>query len=355
MAAQISRRNSGDQQRYDDLLLDIVTALDQADLVGDAGGPPAFAPLPQFMAGANLVRNDLVEHLLERRHLYLLAAHLKAGKTLAAMNLAVAVSRGKPWLGRETGQGPVFMLQLEDSERTLGTRWRAMSGDDGIPPNISLSCGPWRLGVDNVESTINALSGASLVVVDPIISAAGIEQWNDMAEVRAAYDLWRQIARETGATVLVVAHHRKAVAEDGDQVAGSHQAGAVVDGIIELRRDKRRLESNERSLSFIGRDWPDLGDEVIALDQGTLTFHTVGPLADRKAAQDEVKALADAELVLEELRGESALSTELRDEKLSWSGVRYNRAVELGVSAGLFHKQKRGRHVLISPGKTAGQ
>jgi hypothetical protein len=66
------------------------------------------------------------------------------------------------------------------------------------------------------------------------------------------------------------------------------QAFATIDGSVEIYRDPN-LEKVERRMTFVGRDWPDLQDEVIALDDRSLTFKAVGTVSERKEIQKENK------------------------------------------------------------------
>lgn len=254
LAAEGAKRNSGQSLPIENEIFAAVIALmEDPDLSGSSSGTPlSFTPLADFLQGVDPRRHDLVGGLLEYGNTYLLGGRFKTGKSLLAMNLIVATARGGAWIGRETKQGPVYWLQLEDSDRIIARRWNRMGSAPGT--NVNIARGPWNSSDDNLDETIAAVQGAGLVVVDPIISASSVERWNDMTEVRRTYDYWRVVARETDAVVVIIAHHRKMAGEDGDQVAGSHQAGAAVDGIIEMRKNSK-LESTERVLTLTGRDW----------------------------------------------------------------------------------------------------
>ena len=72
-------------------------------------------------------------------------------------------------------------------------------------------------------------------------------------------------------------------------MAGSVQAQASVDGIIDLYRDPN-LERIERKISFTGRDWSDREDEVIRLDAETLTWKSAGSFTEaREMAREAVR------------------------------------------------------------------
>ena len=239
--------------------------------------------------------------MLERGCLYAFASRPKVGKTIMLSNLAAAVSRGRDWLGRQVTPGRVYFFQLEDSDRTLKKRLERMLGPDS-PPDLLFHVSPFRLCEENYDLTLSQVKGASLIICDPIIQATEVRDWNSQAEVREAYEFWRQLARDTDAAVCVSNHHRKMEGGYGDQMAGSIQALATVDGVIELYRDPK-LQKSERKVSFVGRDWSDLPDEVVALDVETLTWLFKGQLGEVIEQEKEDKRDEDAQRALTVLPG----------------------------------------------------
>ena len=217
---------------------------------------------------------------MERGCLYSFASKPKVGKTILLLNLALAVAGGSEWLGRKVTNGRVCVFQLEDSDRTIKRRLERMTGGRW-PSDLLLHVVPYRLSVENYDATVAACRGASLVICDPIIQASDVRDWNAQSEVRATYELWRRLARDADATVIVSVHHRKMAGDFGDQMAGSIQAQATVDGIIEIYRDNN-LEKTERRVSFTGRDWNDAEEEVIRLDTDALTWRSSGSFAEAR-------------------------------------------------------------------------
>jgi hypothetical protein len=339
LAAEAAKRNSGDTNVIENHVFAATLALlDDPNLAPSSSTtPPTFTPLPEYLNGIDPRRRDLVVDLLEFGHTYLLAGRYKSGKSILIMNLVLVTARGGWWLGREVKPGPVYWLQLEDSDRIIARRWQRMAGAPSA--NVHIARGPWHSCDENLEATIGTVKGAALVVVDPIISASDVEKWADMHQVRKAYEYWRLLARETDAVVMILAHHRKMDGSDGDQVAGSHQAGAAVDGIVEMRKGGSGIDANERRLSFTGRDWADLEDEVIALNPETLVFEPVGTYREKKEEADTERAEIDANTLAEALGGKPMLRTELRD-CLHWNGDRFFKALHAAVEQGLVHQNK---------------
>ena len=299
LASQAARRNSGDSMVIENIIFDAALALGtEALLSSSAAAAPSFQILSDFMDQAHPDGEDVVQGLLERGECYSMASKPKVGKSLLLMDLAVAVATGEPWLGRQTTKGRVCFFQLEDSEKIIHRRLSKRLGGRRLS-NVFLHMTPFRLTQENFEVTVTACLGSSLIICDPIIQASEVRDWNSQSEVRDAYDIWRRLARDTGAAVVVSAHHRKMVGTYGDQIGGSIQAQAAVDGMIEVYRDTA-LDKMERKVSFTGRSWSDMDDEVIRLDIETLTWKSSGFFKDVKenakagTLQRESQALLDA-------------------------------------------------------------
>jgi len=301
-AAKGAVRNSGNTVEWETRLMEISIIAAKEVGAGISAAPPTFQPLTDFLAQVDPTRHDLVEGLLEYGALYVVAGRYKVGKTILLMNLVFVAERGGTWLDHQVVPGEVYWLQLEDSDRLISRRWMRMS--HAPPSHVHIARGPWQAAEANLDATVAGLMGASLIIVDPIISASTVERWSDMAEVRRAYDYWRVVARETGAVVIVLAHHRKLFGEGGEQMAGSHQAGATVDGIIEMRRTAK-LQPGERLVEFTGRDWPDIEPLVVALDPETLVFAPVGTYKDRGEEERKRRATHVADVLPVEAPGKT--------------------------------------------------
>jgi len=274
-ASQAAKRNSQDTLRWENLVMAALVALQSDPALSSVTTKPNLVPAPEFVRNVAPPGPTLVSDLIERGGLYGIVSKPKTGKTIVALNLALAVTGRRTWLGRNTSLGRVALFQLEDSERTIKRRLERMAS---FPPSEELlihTGGPFRLTDENYEVTLAACKGCALVIVDPVIQASEVGDWNSQGEVRATYDRWRRLARDTDAAVVILAHHRKMAGDYGDQIAGSIQAQATLDGILELRRDPKMLK-NQRRLSFVGRDWQDFEDEALELDPATLIFRSAG-------------------------------------------------------------------------------
>ena len=118
--------------------------------------------------------------------------------------------------------------------------------------------------------------------------------------------------------VLITAHHRKMAGDYGDQIAGSIQAQATVDGILELRRDPSLLP-HQRRLSLTGRDWEDVKDEVLTLDPQSLTFQVVGSYEHVSGEVTKERKAPDIQVLREGLpEGSPGITYKELEEKTGW-------------------------------------
>lgn len=299
LAQQAAKRNSNNAEPFTVLLFAAYDYLDREISYADAGQAPDFKPLEEFIDAVQPPGPQVVYGLFERGGLYSVASRPKVGKSIMLLNLALSVAKGDDWMGYGVEQGKVCLFQLEDSERTLKSRFEKMNVGPW-PKDLYIHVTPFKLDSSNFQLAVDACSDSALVICDPIIQAAGVADWNSQSEVRDAYEHWRRLARDTNATVITSTHHRKMAGDFGDQMAGSIQALATVDGVLELFRDPN-LGMTERRLTYTGRDWPEKADMVLGLDLDRLVWQPVGTMEDARQVAKENRVDTDEATVIEAL------------------------------------------------------
>ena len=286
LATQAAKRNSNNAEPFTVLLFAAYDYLDREISYIESGQAPDFKLLEDFIMAVQPPGPQVVFGLFERGGLYGIASQPKVGKSILLLNLALAVTKGDYWMGYGVEQGKVCLFQLEDSERTLKARFERMNVGPW-PENLFIHVAPFKLEESNYQQTLDACAGAALIICDPIIQASGVSDWNSQSEVRDAYEYWRRLARDTNSTVIISTHHRKMAGDYGNQMAGSIQALATVDGVIELFRDQN-LGQTERRLTYTGRDWPEKADIVLGLDSEHLIWNPLGTMEEaRQVAKDQ--------------------------------------------------------------------
>jgi len=284
-------------------------------------------PLLELMQQSEEEDSWVWDGILPAEGVSLLAGSPKSGKSTFARNLALAVARGEPFLGRATLRGPVIYLGLEEIRREVRSHFQRMGAEE---EEIYLHVGP--APADALESLRDAIheSQAVLTIVDPMLKLIRVEDVN--AELSGKLESVINLARETGCHILQSHHTRKAAGGNWDTILGSTAILGGVDTAILLReakggvrhymtRQRYGVDMPETPLSFdpkrgtvsMGQDshaaTPPRRDEKI--DLRILTF-----IGDSSKTEQEVRTGVggDTGLVGERIR---ALSEE---EKLNKKG-----------------------------------
>jgi hypothetical protein len=271
-------------------------------LAGRAGrefAPCTFslAPLGALLAEPEEAVQWLVDGLLPSGGVSLLAAKPKVGKSTLARNLALCVARGAPFLGRATAQGVVVYLALEEKRGEVARHFRKMgatgdsAGEAPLPVYVHVGAAP--------EEAMAALAAAVaahrpvLVIIDPLLRLVRLRDANDYAEVTRALEPVVELARQSGAHLLLVHHLAKGERAGGDAILGSTALFGAVDTALLLRRHP----DQSRTIESIQRYGEDLAESVLTLDEATGTVQLAGSVAERKLAaarQAILGQLADA-------------------------------------------------------------
>jgi hypothetical protein len=213
----------------------------------------------------------LVEGRLPAGGVSALVAKPKAGKSTLARALALAVSRGEPWLGWETSPGTVFYLAFEEKRSQVREHFRTMGATGEEPVRLIIGPGPVN-AVAQLESAAQR-ERPVLVIVDTLQALVRAKDLNDYSEVSRALEPLVRIARHSGAHLLFCHHARKGnTRKDGDSVLGSTAIMGGVDTSILLRRTERC-----RSLWTTQRYGEDLEEVVFGLDPETRLPYLGGP------------------------------------------------------------------------------
>ena len=204
----------------------------------------------------------LVQDLIPENSLGLIVGESQAGKSFVSMSLAGALAVGKPFFGKDIREPGGMVYVGAEASLTIAERLEAefegsikphLQGLPGHNGNIDLSTMPiCVLGnipdladPASVESLIGKLLFLAeemqaryhvplqLVVVDTMVAAIGLEDWNSAAQAQSAVNVLKSIQRETGAAAIGVHHHGK---DKSRGAAGSFVFGAAPDFILTVHR-----------------------------------------------------------------------------------------------------------------------
>jgi replicative DNA helicase len=187
-----------------------------------------------------------VEGLLRAGWLLVITARPKVGKSIVAVNLALALAEGKPFLNLPTSPCAVLYIDLE---RPLETRNRLKTLGAIGNPNIFVP--EERVDADKLDTLrelIRQVKGRAnrpvVVVIDTLSDfikpalrhrKASINDYDPIAEI--LQDL-RDLALELGCAFVFTHHARKALAEEANEadVLGSTAIAGKFDVLVHLQR-----------------------------------------------------------------------------------------------------------------------
>jgi hypothetical protein len=239
----------------------------------------------------------------------ILSGDPKIGKSWLVYQACVAVAAGRPlWPGRppeETGE--VLLLALEENERRLKRRldklqehfWAASgkSAPDGVTfsvPELSNLhyVTEWEraeAGVQRLSAWMHAHPNTRLVVIDTISAFRKTDPGRKSAYAidYEVGELFKPLARQFHAAIVLVMHNRKMSAEDPFQlVSGTQGMTGGVDNVIVMRRERGRMDA---ALFVDGRDIEEQQELALTFSDGF--WHSSGSVAEAKRSQSREEIL----------------------------------------------------------------
>jgi len=227
------------------------------------------------------------------------------GKSLIAMQLAVASAAGALWIGQEVTPGPVVYFSAEDDEQELHRRLDRILIADGLAYAdvsglfIRSTVGEGALLAERGRESFkpSALAreieafarqtGARLVVLDTLANFYPGDE-NDRAQTTQFVDIVKGIALRCECAVVVLAHPSKSAMESGAGYSGStawHNAvrsrlylKRVIDAGYEADPDARVLRTTKSNYGPVG------GELALTYSGGVFVTREAETGLDRMAA-----------------------------------------------------------------------
>jgi len=231
-------------------------------------------------------RDDVIEDVLPRGGLLQLLAPPKEGKTLLALNLALAVLRGEPFINWSTQQASVLYLTGEGSAQLLDERLMKMvPGDVSELERLFIwfpEPGQLALQLDDtvVRRAIvkySLLNQIGLIIADPLCLFHGLDE-NSTGEMRDLVLGLLDLGRRTGAGLVLVHHTRK---PGVSRRAGSPQEGrgsSVLHGAVDSSLVLKARKGGQALLYAELRWAPSPAPILLKCDPETLLYKQVGEL-----------------------------------------------------------------------------
>lgn len=255
----------------------------------------------------------LIESLWCTQAVGIIGGEPKCGKSLLALELAVAVATGQPCLRRfaTATQGRVLLYNGEDSPEIIRNRLEGLAAASGV------SLESLRIGVitaksllldrpehqEHLDATV-ARYHPALLVLDPFVRLhSGVDE-NAAADVSRLLAYLRRLSREHQMAIALVHHARKQNATRarlGQSLRGSSEFHAWGDSNLYLQRkgDRLLLSVEHRAAPAIERlslRFDKISDTAcaLAIDEPTDTDSEPTPEAHLAATDTILAVLATA-------------------------------------------------------------
>jgi len=245
----------------------------------EVDGGNSFNPIniKNFMGHQEPEINWIVEDFIVEGALVLLVAKPKVGKSILALNFALAVANGETIFKKKTIKGKTLYIALEDREKLVQSRlWNILGNPEDI--GLDIYCGDISLDKENCRTEIKQrilTNKYKLVVIDPLIEAYRGSDENNPNEMAKLLSYVRELAQTTNTSILLVHHARKSDGIGGDIIRGSSAIWGGVDGSIILSPLQSEDNLKRVTMEAILRD-AESGEKAVISLNDTLKWQLEG-------------------------------------------------------------------------------
>ncbi len=258
-----------------------------------------FATLDELLSEPEEEHAYLWENTLILGGFSICSAKPKVGKSTLARNLAVAITQGADFLGRETKEGKVIYLCLEEKRSEVAKHFRMMKASG---KGILIHTGK------TPENALRELEFAIaefepiLVIIDPLARVLRVGDFNDYGTMSRGLEPFIDLARKTNVHILALHHDSKGDREGGDALLGSTALFGAVDCHLQMRK-----KNNGRTVMSEQRYGVNLPETVIELDGES------GVISDRGDLQSYILEQKKSEILDSINDTEKITETEIKE------------------------------------------
>lgn len=193
-------------------------------------------------------RDWIIPGLFLKRYLSVLVAPPGSGKSLLTLQLAIAIATGKQWAGW-TVRAPkkVLVINAEDDMDEMRRRLFAAALEMGVKQSalegrVFLAEAPESIVIARADAKTKTVvrtplmedlvhtiieNGIEVGIVDPFAETFEGDE-NSNSEIKWAGILWREVARRTTASILLVHHTKKYASGMAGDADASRGGGALI-------------------------------------------------------------------------------------------------------------------------------
>lgn len=268
----------------------------------------------------------------------------KSGKSTISRKMALAVSRGDKFFGRDTQQGNVLYIAVEEKLPEVKKHFNLLGAKSTDPVFIHVSYTPHNL-VEQIQELSLRLK-PNLIICDTLTKVSEIEDINDSVKVNDALSPFHDLAADIKCHFLFV-HHTVKGKLGWDSLAGSFAIRGAMDSnmLLEVTETKgsKRVFSSEQRYGL------DFDRYVIDFDKQTKD-PSLGMAFDEFVEGDTFQQILDMITEAQEPLSASYLATELKKRKHSILML-----VKRGIESGKLVRIGKGENSKIDVNKQVTQ
>lgn len=317
-------------------------------------------PLPTVVAATRLGKATTREfldprsELLPARNVILLGGDGGTGKSLLALQLALACTTGTDWLGLEVMQGPVVYFSAEDDQDEIDRRLDAICAAEDIHLDVAFELHILPLAGEDaalvteshramrlqktplfrdLAATVEALTPMLLILDNLADVYSGNE--NNRSLVKAFVSMLRGLCLMYDCTVLMLGHPSLSGIQSGSGMSGSTAWSNSVRSRIYLKRpdgaDLAADDDNARILEVMKANYGPVGQRLeLKWKNGRFVRETPQNAWDRVTT-------ADLERLQERFR---AGFWRVNEQAAEWGGYAVAEILDMDVGRGIAAKER---------------
>ena len=240
----------------------------------------------------------LIDGVLDARTVTMLSSPSGKGKSFVALDWALSIASGSPWLGRESQRKSVLYVAAEGAH---GQKWRIKSWIDGHPgagspnANIRFIAQAVQFGEPGeLQQLLAAAKNFDVIILDTLAKiTVGLEEnsASDMGQfISDLYKLRDALSEGEGGTVLVV-HH---TGYDTSRARGSSAIQAGVDNAISIdAKDPHDFMAIKCAKRKDGAPFQDMTTRLVECGYSAVVEAAEGPLESARKHGDRAMEIRD--------------------------------------------------------------
>ncbi len=213
-----------------------------------------------FFAPAEPANGEMIIEDMVPQGLTILAGAPKSCKSWMALDMALAVSSGRAFLGKRTMGCGVLYMALEDREARLKERFHALEEIPSHKLRVMTKAKKLDSGFfKQIHDFLDENPDVRLIIIDTLqmirVEDASASNVNQYGREYAELSKLKEFADRGGIAILVI-HHLRKLHDKNDplnDILGSTAMTGVADSILILNKERTRIQGE---LLQVGRDSP---------------------------------------------------------------------------------------------------